>query len=152
MRAGPDPRKSPPSFLVFSSVHRFTSNSWNLVPEAPAYPAFFLGALPIALSPLDTFMKLEVCAPPALALVHPQVLSLSSEEGLAPHEALRGLAGGLSIIGAWTVPVSVLPSLQGPRGLPGVERVGSKQRTTWWYFSGSKFLSLVRAWAPSLGS
>lgn len=42
-----------------SFFQRFSSSAWNLVPEAPVFPAFFLGALPVALSPLDTFMKLE---------------------------------------------------------------------------------------------
>ncbi|CAK6440362.1 unnamed protein product [Pipistrellus nathusii] len=42
-----------------SFFQRFGSSAWNLVPEAPVFPAFFLGALPVALSPLDTFMKLE---------------------------------------------------------------------------------------------
>lgn len=59
----PDLRKSPPSFLVFRSVHRFSANVWNPVPDAPIVPAFFLGALSIDLSPLDTFMELKVCSP-----------------------------------------------------------------------------------------
>ncbi|XP_070256157.1 beta-galactosidase-1-like protein 2 [Myotis yumanensis] len=42
-----------------SFFQRFSSSTWNLVPEIPVFPAFFLGALPVALSPLDTFMKLE---------------------------------------------------------------------------------------------
>ncbi|XP_005880449.1 PREDICTED: beta-galactosidase-1-like protein 2 [Myotis brandtii] len=42
-----------------SFFQRFSSSAWNLVPETPVFPAFFLGALPVALSPLDTFMKLE---------------------------------------------------------------------------------------------
>ncbi|XP_015427459.1 PREDICTED: beta-galactosidase-1-like protein 2 [Myotis davidii] len=42
-----------------SFFQRFSSSMWNLVPETPVFPAFFLGALPVALSPLDTFMKLE---------------------------------------------------------------------------------------------
>ncbi|XP_059531948.1 beta-galactosidase-1-like protein 2 [Myotis daubentonii] len=42
-----------------SFFQRFSSSTWNLVPETPVLPAFFLGALPVALSPLDTFMKLE---------------------------------------------------------------------------------------------
>ncbi|KAM7051473.1 beta-galactosidase-1-like protein 2 isoform 2-T2 [Molossus nigricans] len=45
--------------MTRSFFQRFTSSAWNLVPETPVYPAFFLGALPVALSPLDTFMKLE---------------------------------------------------------------------------------------------
>lgn len=32
---------------------------WNPVPEAPTFPAFFLGALSVDLSPLDTFMELK---------------------------------------------------------------------------------------------
>ncbi|XP_016071412.1 PREDICTED: beta-galactosidase-1-like protein 2 [Miniopterus natalensis] len=42
-----------------SFFQRFNSSAWNLVPEAPTFPAFFLGALPVDLPPLDTFMKLE---------------------------------------------------------------------------------------------
>ncbi|XP_036210353.1 beta-galactosidase-1-like protein 2 [Myotis myotis] len=42
-----------------SFFQRFSSSTWNLVPETPVFPAFFLGALPVAFSPLDTFMKLE---------------------------------------------------------------------------------------------
>ncbi|KAM8816549.1 beta-galactosidase-1-like protein 2 [Rhynchonycteris naso] len=38
---------------------RFSSSTWASVPEAPTFPAFFLGVLSVALSPLDTFMKLE---------------------------------------------------------------------------------------------
>ncbi|XP_070345985.1 beta-galactosidase-1-like protein 2 isoform X2 [Equus asinus] len=38
---------------------RFSFDEWNKVPEAPTFPAFFLGALSVALSPSDTFMKLE---------------------------------------------------------------------------------------------
>lgn len=69
---GPDLRWYPPRPL--SSVRRFSSSAWNLVPEAPVFPAFFLGALPVALSPLDTFMKLEVRSrPPAQVLVRPQL-------------------------------------------------------------------------------
>nr|KAF6465269.1 galactosidase beta 1 like 2 [Rousettus aegyptiacus] len=42
-----------------SFLQRFGANMWSPVPETPTFPAFFLGALSIALSPLDTFMKLE---------------------------------------------------------------------------------------------
>lgn len=73
MLVGPDLRSSL-RLPVFCSVRRFGSSSWNLVPEAPVFPAFFLGALPVALSPLDTFMKLEVRRCPARVLVHPQLL------------------------------------------------------------------------------
>ncbi|XP_058400748.1 beta-galactosidase-1-like protein 2 isoform X4 [Diceros bicornis minor] len=42
-----------------SFFQRFSSHEWNHVPEVPTFPAFFLGALSVALSPSDTFMKLE---------------------------------------------------------------------------------------------
>nr|XP_023500943.1 beta-galactosidase-1-like protein 2 isoform X10 [Equus caballus] len=42
-----------------SFFQRFSFDEWNKVPEAPTFPAFFLGALSVALSPSDTFMKLE---------------------------------------------------------------------------------------------
>ncbi|XP_012585128.1 PREDICTED: beta-galactosidase-1-like protein 2 isoform X1 [Condylura cristata] len=42
-----------------SFFKRFTAGTWSPVPEVPTFPAFFLGALPVALSPSDTFMKLE---------------------------------------------------------------------------------------------
>ncbi|XP_054443465.1 beta-galactosidase-1-like protein 2 [Pteronotus mesoamericanus] len=38
---------------------RLSSNAWSPLPDAPVFPAFFLGALPVDLPPLDTFMKLE---------------------------------------------------------------------------------------------
>ncbi|XP_060035211.1 beta-galactosidase-1-like protein 2 isoform X2 [Erinaceus europaeus] len=39
---------------------RFSSGTWSPIPDAPAFPAFFLGPLSVAFSPSDTFMKLEV--------------------------------------------------------------------------------------------
>lgn len=111
---GPDRRRYPPRFLVFCSVHRFSSSTWNLVPETPVFPAFFLGALPVALSPLDTFMKLEVRSRPRPRFW--SVLSCSEPEprgGAAPHKASPSSpvpGPGPSSFG--------LPPLQGP-GLPG---------------------------------
>lgn len=55
--------KVPSSLLVSCSVHRLSSSAWSPLPEAPTFPAFFLGALSVDFSPLDTFMKLEVCSP-----------------------------------------------------------------------------------------
>uniref|UniRef100_A0A8C0LW57 Beta-galactosidase n=1 Tax=Canis lupus familiaris TaxID=9615 RepID=A0A8C0LW57_CANLF len=42
-----------------SFFQRFSVDKWSPIPEAPTFPAFFLGALSISLSPFDTFMKLE---------------------------------------------------------------------------------------------
>ncbi|XP_024413283.2 beta-galactosidase-1-like protein 2 isoform X2 [Desmodus rotundus] len=38
---------------------RLSSSAWSPLPEAPRFPAFFLGALSVDLSASDTFMKLE---------------------------------------------------------------------------------------------
>uniref|UniRef100_A0A8C5KYT7 Beta-galactosidase n=1 Tax=Jaculus jaculus TaxID=51337 RepID=A0A8C5KYT7_JACJA len=42
-----------------SFFQRFDMDKWSTVPEAPAFPAFFLGGLSVGLSPADTFLKLE---------------------------------------------------------------------------------------------
>ncbi|XP_036884950.1 beta-galactosidase-1-like protein 2 isoform X1 [Sturnira hondurensis] len=42
-----------------SFFQRLSSSAWSPLPEAPTFPAFFLGALSVDLSPSDTFMKLE---------------------------------------------------------------------------------------------
>uniref|UniRef100_A0A8C3W482 Beta-galactosidase n=1 Tax=Catagonus wagneri TaxID=51154 RepID=A0A8C3W482_9CETA len=42
-----------------SFFQRFTAEKWNLVPEVPTFPAFFLGALSVTTYPYDTFVKLE---------------------------------------------------------------------------------------------
>ncbi|XP_019484028.1 PREDICTED: beta-galactosidase-1-like protein 2 isoform X2 [Hipposideros armiger] len=42
-----------------SFFQRFSASMWNPVPEAPTFPAFFLGTLSVDLSPLDTFMELK---------------------------------------------------------------------------------------------
>uniref|UniRef100_A0A452TK93 Beta-galactosidase-1-like protein 2 n=1 Tax=Ursus maritimus TaxID=29073 RepID=A0A452TK93_URSMA len=42
-----------------SFFQRFSVDKWSPIPEEPMFPAFFLGALSISLSPFDTFMKLE---------------------------------------------------------------------------------------------
>ncbi|XP_034505982.1 beta-galactosidase-1-like protein 2 [Ailuropoda melanoleuca] len=42
-----------------SFFQRFGVDKWSPIPEVPTFPAFFLGALSISLSPFDTFMKLE---------------------------------------------------------------------------------------------
>ncbi|XP_021551916.1 beta-galactosidase-1-like protein 2 [Neomonachus schauinslandi] len=42
-----------------SFFQRFSVDKWSPIPEVPTFPAFFLGALSISLSPFDTFMKLE---------------------------------------------------------------------------------------------
>ncbi|XP_073095531.1 beta-galactosidase-1-like protein 2 isoform X3 [Manis javanica] len=46
--------------LKKSFFQRFSADKWSLIPEVPTFPAFFLGALSVDLSPSDTFMKLEV--------------------------------------------------------------------------------------------
>nr|XP_036869667.1 beta-galactosidase-1-like protein 2 isoform X2 [Manis javanica] len=45
--------------LKKSFFQRFSADKWSLIPEVPTFPAFFLGALSVDLSPSDTFMKLE---------------------------------------------------------------------------------------------
>lgn len=57
MQDGPKPS------LVFHPACRFSADKWSLIPEVPTFPAFFLGALSVDLSPSDTFMKLEVWNP-----------------------------------------------------------------------------------------
>ncbi|XP_077619815.1 beta-galactosidase-1-like protein 2 [Crocuta crocuta] len=42
-----------------SFFQRFSIDKWSPIPAVPTFPAFFLGALSISLSPFDTFMKLE---------------------------------------------------------------------------------------------
>ncbi|KAM5312237.1 beta-galactosidase-1-like protein 2 isoform 2-T2 [Glossophaga mutica] len=42
-----------------SFFQRLSSSAWSPLPETPVFPAFFLGALSVDLSPSDTFMKLE---------------------------------------------------------------------------------------------
>ncbi|XP_010640117.1 beta-galactosidase-1-like protein 2 isoform X2 [Fukomys damarensis] len=42
-----------------SFFQRFTTDKWSTLPEAPTFPAFFLGVLSVVPSPSDTFLKLE---------------------------------------------------------------------------------------------
>ncbi|XP_013366699.1 PREDICTED: beta-galactosidase-1-like protein 2 isoform X2 [Chinchilla lanigera] len=42
-----------------SFFQRFGTDAWSTVPEAPTFPAFFLGSLSVVPSPSDTFLKLE---------------------------------------------------------------------------------------------
>uniref|UniRef100_A0A8C5P2E3 Beta-galactosidase n=1 Tax=Jaculus jaculus TaxID=51337 RepID=A0A8C5P2E3_JACJA len=53
-----------------SFFQRFDMDKWSTVPEAPAFPAFFLGGLSVGLSPADTFLKLEVCRTPFFSGSH----------------------------------------------------------------------------------
>lgn len=133
---GPGSEKVPPPFLVFRSVHRFSSSTWNLVPETPVFPAFFLGALPVALSPLDTFMKLEVRSRPQPRFW--SVLSCSEPKpggGAAPHQA----SPSLTCAWTWTVWLWAAPSARAwpPRG--GSEWAPSRGAALW-DFSGPRFL------------
>lgn len=75
--------------------------------------------------------------------------SLSSEEGLCPQGPPRS-CWSLSVTCAWTAPVSVLPSSRGP-GLPGAERVGSKQGPPGGNRQGPGSQA-SQSWVPWLGS
>ncbi|KAM5246126.1 beta-galactosidase-1-like protein 2 isoform 2-T2 [Ctenodactylus gundi] len=42
-----------------SFLQRFSIDKWSSIPEAPMFPAFFLGRLSVFPSPSDTFLKLQ---------------------------------------------------------------------------------------------
>uniref|UniRef100_A0A8C0LWF6 Beta-galactosidase n=1 Tax=Canis lupus familiaris TaxID=9615 RepID=A0A8C0LWF6_CANLF len=100
-----------------SFFQRFSVDKWSPIPEAPTFPAFFLGALSISLSPFDTFMKLEGWEK-GVVFINGQ--NLGRYWNIGPQETLylpgAWLDQGINQVGApaapslpWASPLSQLP-------------------------------------------